>query len=127
MPQTIKCADCSARRTNARFKNTLYCMSCRLLRDMLYVGKEQRPCASCTTLFAPVNRKDTDCGACQYGSVHEGHCYRCNAAAELHRPGIAVCVRCIRVPRYRANIVAGLRKGQRERRQANNHAATKES
>jgi hypothetical protein len=123
MSKTITCADCSARRSNARFKNTLYCMSCRLLRDMLYVGKEQRPCSTCKKLFAPVDRKDLDCGDCQYGSVHEGHCYRCNAPRELHRPGISVCVKCIRVPLYRANIIDGLRRGQRERREANGHAS----
>jgi hypothetical protein len=97
-------------------------MSCRLLRDLLYVAAEQRPCAHCKRAFAPVDRKDTLCGDCQYGSVYVGHCYRCNGDAELHRPGIAVCVKCIRVPLYRRKIIDGLRRGQAERRQTHNHA-----
>lgn len=122
MPATITCEDCGAKRLNPRFKNTRYCNSDRLLRDLLYVGDEQRPCRECKRPFAPVSRKDTLCGTCNYGSVYEGTCAFCKRSnAELHRPGIPVCVKCVRLPSLRGQIVAGLRKGQRERRQANNH------
>jgi hypothetical protein len=116
MPKSIKCQDCGARRENVRYANTRYCKSCRLLRDLLYVETEQRPCADCTRPFAPVNRKDTLCGDCNYGSIYTGRCFLCaQDEAELYRDGIAVCVKCIRVPANRKRIIAGLRKGQRER------------
>jgi hypothetical protein len=119
---TITCQDCSQRRSNARFRNTRYCVACRMLRDFLYVGDEQRPCVECARPFAPVHRKDTMCGPCCFGSIHEGRCAFCELEhAELYRPGIAVCVRCVRDPKQRRRILAGLRKGQRERRAANHH------
>lgn len=121
--KNIKCQDCSAKRSNVRYSNTRYCISCRLLRDFLYVGVEQRPCAACKRPFAPVNRKDTLCGTCNYGSIFEGHCLYCKKDAELYRENLPLCVKCVRSPRDRARIITGLRKGQAARRLANAHAS----
>lgn len=122
--KSITCHDCGTRRLNPRFKNTRYCRSCRLLRDLLYVSDEQRPCADCRRPFAPVDRKDTLCGTCNYGSIYEGHCALCRRSdVELHRPDIAACVKCVRDPAKRKTIIAGLRRGQRERQQEHHHAA----
>lgn len=120
--KSITCADCRTKRSNPRFRNTRYCRACRLLRDLIYVAAEQRPCADCARPFAPTDRKDTLCGACHYGSVYEGHCAICLTDAELHRPDIAVCIRCVRDPAKRKTIIAGLRRGQAERKEAH-HAA----
>lgn len=119
MPRSIKCEDCGTRRENVRYANTRYCKSCRLLRDLLYVETEQRPCDACKQRFAPVSRKDTLCGRCNYGSIYAGHCFLCKQdEAELHRDGIPVCVKCIRDPANRGRIIGGLRKGQRDRKAA---------
>lgn len=120
--KTITCEDCSTERRNAAYSNTRYCKSCRLLRDLLFVDDATRPCKDCRKVYAPVSRRDTRCGGCNYGSVHTGRCAFCKLEdAELHRAGIPVCLKCIRLPTLRRSIIAGLRKGQAERRQANNH------
>lgn len=120
--KSITCQDCSTKRINPRYRNTRYCKSCRLLRDLLYIELEQRPCADCKQMFAPVSRKDTLCGRCNYGSVYQGRCAFCKLDVELHRDGIPVCTSCIRAPTLRSTIISGLRKGQAARRLENAHA-----
>lgn len=125
MGKDVTCADCSALRKNASYANTLYCVSCRLLRDLAFLKDQTRQCsaAGCRRRFAPVTRRDSFCGPCGYGSSDEGTCLFCKRSdAELHRPELAVCTSCIRDPKLRRGIIAALRKGQRERRQANSHA-----
>lgn len=120
--KSITCEDCSTKRSNPRYKNTRYCKSCRLLRDLIYVEMEQRPCDHCKQQFAPVSRRDTLCGTCNYGSSYFGTCAFCKLEhAELHRAGIPVCVKCVRVPALRRGVIAGLRRGQGERRTTNGH------
>lgn len=124
MGKDIICEDCGATRRNPAYKNTRYCKSCRLLRDLVYIDDATRPCKSCRRSYAPVSRRDTLCGKCNYGSVDEGLCHFCKSEhAELYRPGIGVCCSCVRAPRLRPSIVAALKKGQRERRLTNNHVA----
>jgi NAD-dependent SIR2 family protein deacetylase len=73
-------------------------------------------------MYAPTSRRDSYCGTCCYGSVDEGQCVKCKTDnSELYRKGIPVCVKCVRDPKLRPDIVAGLKKGQRQRREANNH------
>jgi hypothetical protein len=118
MARTITCEDCGAQRLNARYKNTRYCKSCRLLRDLVFLDETQRPCSHCKSTFAPTSTKDTLCGTCNYGSVYSGPCAFCKEDAELHRQGIPVCVRCIRSPALRRTIISGLKRGQKERKAA---------
>lgn len=118
----ITCEDCGQKRSNAQYKNTRYCMACRLLRDLIFLDDRTRPCKSCRKVFAPVSRRDGLCGKCNYGSIDEGLCKLCkNEHAELYRRGIAVCVKCVRDPKQRPTVIAGLKIGLKERRTANNH------
>ena len=124
MGKDIICADCGAERRNVSYANTLYCASCRLLRDLALLKDQTRTCSAkgCRKRFAPVNRRDAFCGPCGYGSSDEGFCWYCKRSdAELHRAGMAVCTHCIRDPTHRRTILAALRKGQKERRTANAH------
>lgn len=125
MAFSITCTDCAAKRSNAQYRNTCYCHACRLLRDLVFMGDGIRKCsdAACSRRFAPVTRRDRLCGGCNYGSVYRGECKFCfEGDVELHRPGVALCVGCLRDPKKRGGIVEALKKGQRERRQANGHA-----
>lgn len=123
MPYAITCADCGAKRSNAQYKNTRYCHACRMLRDLVFVEDSTRKCVSCSTVFAPVTRRDSLCGTCNYGSIYTGACKFCHEPdAELQRSGVAVCVKCVRDPKRRPTVVEGLKIGQRARRKANNHA-----
>lgn len=119
MGQDIICEDCGAKRSNAAYKNTRYCKSCRLLRDLVFLDDTTRPCKGCRRMYAPTQRRDAYCGECCFGSVDEGRCAFCKLEnAELYRAGVAVCVKCVRDPRLRRSVVAALKKGQRERRAA---------
>jgi hypothetical protein len=123
---SITCDDCGHKRSNAQYKNTKFCHQCRMLRDLLFAGLATRKCsdAACSKTFAPVVRRDALCGDCHFGNIYAGDCKFCHRAnVDLHRPGIAVCVRCVRDPKQRKGIVEGLKKGQRARRAANNHVA----
>lgn len=122
--QDIICSDCGATRHRAQYKNTLYCHSCRLLRDLMFVGDRKHVCAAatCRKTFAPVARRDAHCGGCGYGSVYTGTCGFCNKDdVELHRSGVPLCTHCVRDPRQRRRILSSLKRGQADRRTANNH------
>lgn len=115
----IRCRDCGDERTTL-YRNTRYCMSCRLLRDLTWLDvSEQRPCRanSCNAAFLPVSRKDLYCGECAGGMVGtHGRCSFCKTdPAPLHR-GMAVCASCVRDAGERPRIMAGLRKGQAKRK-----------
>lgn len=130
MGKDIICKDCSAIRSNPAYKNTRYCKSCRLLRDLDFVGELTRDCKNCRRSYAPTSRRDSYCGPCGFGSIDEGRCVFCSSEhAELYRAGISVCCTCVRAPEKRRSVIAALKKGQRQRRATNQHpaAATKES
>jgi hypothetical protein len=118
MSRSIICSDCGAKRENVQYKNTLYCHHCRLLRDLLFLGeKHERKCGGCETPFARTHTKDTLCGDCHYGSMYFGACALCSTPdAALHRPGIAVCIPCLRAPANRPKIINGLMKGLKARK-----------
>lgn len=119
---TITCHDCGAvrHRTPA---NTLYCVHCRLLRNIEYWVGRTRRCRECDELFAPVDRTDVLCSDCNPG--HRGWlgtCKMCGTSeCRLIAKGVAVCTSCARDPDERVKLAQGLRKGQAARREANNH------
>jgi hypothetical protein len=123
MTVTIQCQDCGALR-EAIYRNTLYCDSCRLLRDLEYTTLSQPPrtCTArgCTETYLPIGRKDAYCGDCS-GVITptRGLCIYCSQEdAPLHR-NMKVCTYCLRDPEDRPRILRGLRSGQ-ERRRAEN-------
>lgn len=122
---SIKCEACSAKRSNVQYKNTKFCHPCRMLRDLVFVGLLTRKCGGCAKSFAPVVRRDPLCGKCHYGNIYQGTCVMCGGEdVDLHRPGVAVCVKCVRDPDARGRVVAALRKGQKSRRLENAYKAT---
>lgn len=126
MAHTITCLDCGARRTTI-YKNTRYCMSCRLLRDIEWLEPVERRCRSndCTQTFLPAAKKDLYCGECAgFMTSHEGRCLFCKRdATPLHR-GMSICTACVRDPGERPRVIAGLRSGQRKRKHANSSSPT---
>lgn len=122
MGKDVTCCDCSAKRRNAAYSNTRYCKSCRLLRDLTYLADRTKSCDECKATFAPASRRDAYCGKCCFGSLDVGTCAFCKRSdAELHRQGIPVCCQCLRLPTLRRQIIAGLQRGQRERRLEHAH------
>ncbi len=112
----ITCQDCSAVRANVQYVNTRYCESCRLLRNLLFVGATIAECGECGNDFAPVARGDRWCGTCSFTGT-PGTCVLCKGEeAERLRPSIAVCKGCARDPKQRVRLVKALRKGQAARR-----------
>lgn len=123
MPHDIICADCGATRQRAQYKNTLYCHACRLLRDLVFAGAEQRSCSTCPRQYVPVSRRDKHCGHCDFGSIYTGDCALCQRSnADIYRPGVAVCLLCLRDPAQRRTLLAGLKNGHRARRLEHAHA-----
>lgn len=118
MATTITCAECGDTRT-AAFKNTKYCVKCALLRDLTFVGDRTYKCDDCKAEFAPLARRDPYCGNCAFGCGKFEDCVGCAGTAELHRPGVPLCTRCLRDPKQRRKIIRALRGGQQERRIAN--------
>ncbi len=113
----ITCEDCGTTRSNVAYANTRYCESCRLLRNLLFVGERTYQCAECKADFAPIARGDRWCGGCALGSNQAGDCALCKGEeAERLRPSIAVCKGCARAPKQRVRLVKALRKGQTNRR-----------
>ncbi len=113
----ITCQDCGAARQDVAYKNTRYCESCRLLRNLLFIGERTYQCAECTNDFAPIARGDRWCGHCALGSNRKGECVLCSSASsERLRPSISVCKACARDPKQRVRLVKGLRKGQTDRK-----------
>ncbi len=113
----ITCQDCGAARRDVAYKTTRYCESCRLLRNLLFIGERTYQCTECKDNFAPIARGDRYCGECSLGSNRMGECALCGAASsELLRPSIAVCTRCARDPKQRVRLVKALRKGQANRK-----------
>lgn len=122
MAHQIRCRDCGDERTTL-YRNTRYCMSCRLLRDLAWLDvAELRTCRSnsCNAAFMPVGRKDLYCGKCagQMAQSH-GRCLFCKTEpAPLHR-SMGVCTSCVRDPGERVRIMSGLRTGQQARKRSN--------
>lgn len=118
---TITCTDCGAERHNVQYRNTRYCESCRLLRNLIFLGDRTCTCSECAKEFAPTVRGERWCGECSV-SADIGDCVLCQAAdSELLRRTIPVCLRCAHDPDRRAVLIKGLRRGQRDRREANHH------
>lgn len=120
--RTITCRDCAAKRRTT-FKNTRYCTSCRLLRDLESIDTEEHACRAngCNNVFAPVTRRDLYCGDCAASMSSDaamGECKYCQTEAALWR-GLAICQNCLRDAGERPRVVKGLRVGQRTRRKEN--------
>ncbi len=117
MAHVIDCRDCGDERTTL-YRNTRYCMSCRLLRDLAWLEAVERKCRSnsCDAAFLPVSKKDLFCGPCAGLMVAEhGPCLFCRSdPAPLHR-GMSICTTCVRDAGERARVLGGLRNGQAAR------------
>ncbi len=117
----ITCKDCGTLRRNVQYKNTLTCESCRLLRDLEWIADRTHNCtaAGCNHVFAPARRGDRWCGECSFSNV-AGTCVLCKTEdAELYRPSIPVCLRCVKSPDQRTTLVQALRRGRAARKEAN--------
>lgn len=129
---SIICQDCSTPRDGVP-SNTLYCVACRLLRNVDYFRHRRRTCATqgCSHEFAPIGRNDTHCSKCDPGlrvysvacklggkNPHEG--------LTLVR-GIPVCATCLRAPAQRAQLLLALENGQAGRRKANGLSVREEA
>lgn len=117
---TITCQDCATQRQRCP-ANTRYCKPCRLLRELYYWQRRRRACQNCNAEFAPLNRNDMHCSACDRGlAPYAGRCISC--ADEQGWPAvkdIPVCAPCMRNPRKRALIISALERGQTKRKATN--------
>lgn len=124
MLHEITCSDCGdARKT--RFRNTLRCVRCKILNDLIFVGERVYSCRldGCTQRYRPVAVADHHCPAHATGTGRFAECPFCEQTSELHRADFPVCLTCMRDPAQRQRIIASLQRGQRERRQNNGIAA----
>ena len=125
---TITCRECGQQRSNTP-SNTLYCRLCRILIDLDHWRVKTRCCASqgCSAVFAPLNRADRHCSACNPGlRQYSGPCGYKSASVPAHEgrrvePALPVCADCVRDPKVRRTLIAALERGQQDRRRANNH------
>jgi hypothetical protein len=122
MAYTIICADCREPRVAAK-RNTKYCHHCRLLRNLEFFATRTHVCgeANCDRKFAPIERSDAWCSQHALGySTLKGLCLMCkNDDAFLVRPGVRVCVGCVRKPALRRGLIRNLQRSQHARRTAN--------
>ncbi len=113
---TISCTDCGAERKQCP-TNTLYCKSCRLLRDLAHWASNRRTCRDCRASFAPIGRTDYRCSSCHPGTRGRTvACVLCRAYGAPLLHGIPVCAECIRSPLKRKKLIEALERGQALRR-----------
>ena len=118
---TIHCADCGDERRGTP-KNTRYCKRCRALRDLDHWRRLTRRC-SCGATFAPLNRGDLYCAACDPGlRAYSGTCVLSPADAPHSGPFVnatlPVCAACARDPKQRKRLIRALEVGQAGRKKA---------
>lgn len=115
---TITCADCGAER-NARNRNTKYCVTCRLIRDLDFIGNSTNKCQSCSARFAPLKRSDTLCPDCDAFSkaipARRETCRNCEGDQfKLLGDDIRMCLKCAGVPENRQGLMIRLHEKQQE-------------
>jgi len=119
--RVIECADCGEHYTTRR-ANTKYCVICRWLRDLLYIGARTKKCWLCDTEFAPLSSKGELCGTCDTvprRSHVEGKCSFCEQdKPNLLHEDLRVCVPCALKPENRKTLIRALLKKQDQRAKA---------
>ncbi len=122
MALIVLCQDCREPRLAAK-ANTKYCHHCRLLRNLEFFVRQTRPCAEhgCNRKFSPIERADAYCMVHTLGySTLRGRCAVCETDDSfLVRPGVNVCISCVRLPELRRRLVGILQRSQAKRRAAN--------
>lgn len=99
----INCAICGTAR-ETRFKNTKYCLSCRLWKNLNFIGTRTQTCPSCKNRFAQLHRNEVMCGECNPKmAVGEprGICGFCNEEKDLILDSVKVCHPCASKPENR--------------------------
>lgn len=108
--RTIHCETCGAPRETS-MPNTKYCTTCRLFKNIKFLGERTGTCVACNKKFALTERKAIICQECSAaaGDSRKGTCGVCKSEnADLIWQDAAVCVRCMDDPTKRGPIVAGL-------------------
>lgn len=108
----IHCEDCGRPRST-RYKNTKYCLVCRLFKNLNYIGTQTRKCPVCNNRFAPLNRNELMCGECNtkiaVGQPH-GVCGFCGEDTDLLLDDVRVCHPCATDPKNRDTFLVAMAK-----------------
>ena len=112
---TITCEDCGRDYETTR-KNTKYCRSCRVYRDLMFLGERRKECIECEKTFNPLTTKDLLCGRCGdfMRKAPEGECKLCGESAKLLHESIQVCGACATDPAKRVTFLRALAKKRRQ-------------
>jgi hypothetical protein len=109
----ITCEACGNERMTRR-GNTKYCRTCRLLANLKFLGDRTQKCIVCNEPFAPLQRNEDMCAACDRDPVAgnpEGHCGFCDKEnARLVDEHINVCMECAKEPAKRKLLKGALQK-----------------
>lgn len=109
----INCADCGAER-KARNKNTKYCTTCRLLRDLWFIGPKPYHCQECKQPYSPLRRGDLLCAQCDVFDkelpAQREECRTCGESEyRLLADDIRMCRKCAKKPELRRGLIQRLR------------------
>lgn len=112
--RTITCEDCGSRSETTR-ANTKYCKTCRLFRNVVFIGHRTKTCIECEKRFAPLDRADVLCGSCDFTRpLVAGHCALCDRDTErLLHADVKVCSMCATDPDKRVLFQRALAKKRR--------------
>lgn len=106
----ITCENCGRER-ETRYKNTKYCLVCRLLKNLNYIGTRRQKCPSCGETFAPLHRNEVMCGKCNPKFAvgkPRGVCGFCEEEKDLILDSVRVCHPCATDPDNRERFLVAL-------------------